>query len=204
MFRAKIKDWYEIHNGFTLTLEPGFTALVGPNGAGKTTLLRQLADIARERKYRAFRYDNLHDGGGTATQSYMLAGDVTMFATSVTASEGEALALNFGNVVGKIGREIRKTADDDVPLFILLDGLDSGASIDRCQELIGLFDMIERDIRRNPEHIAPVYLVAAVNSYELAKGRCVDVRTGKKKKFSSYDQYADYIMEQSKKNRGGE
>ena len=33
--RFKVKDWYNLHNGFYVNLRPGYTALVGPNGAGK-------------------------------------------------------------------------------------------------------------------------------------------------------------------------
>ena len=61
------------------------------------------------------------------------------------SSEGERIALSFGDIVPQIGVRVRKDIAENKPLFILLDGLDSGASIDRTRELMSLFELIERD-----------------------------------------------------------
>lgn len=127
-FRCKIPDWYGIHSGFNLLLRPGYTALVGPNGAGKTTLLLQLEEIAKKRGYEVFHYSNARDGGDRAKQLYLSHGDMEYFATSACSSEGEQVSLNFGKVVGKIGQLVKKSVGNGTPLFILLDGLDSGKS----------------------------------------------------------------------------
>lgn len=193
-FRCKIPDWYGIHSGFDLLLRPGYTALVGPNGAGKTTLLLQLEEIAKERGYEVFHYSNARDGGDRAKQLYLSCGDMEYFATSACSSEGEQVALNFGKVVGKIGQLVKKSVENDTPLFILLDDLDSGASIDRTRELMGLFQLMERDAGVMPggaEH--ELYIVVAVNSYELVNHGCVDVRTGKAISFGDYADYAKFI-----------
>ena len=193
-FRCKIPDWYGIHSGFNLLLRPGYTALVGPNGAGKTTLLLQLEEIAKKRGYEVFHYSNARDGGDRAKQLYLSHGDMEYFATSACSSEGEQVSLNFGKVVGKIGQLVKKSVGNGTPLFILLDGLDSGASIDRTRELMGLFQLMERDAGVMPsgaEH--ELYIIAAVNSYELAKYRCLDARTGKTMAFGSYEDYAKFI-----------
>ena len=174
-FRCKIPDWYGIHSGFNLLLRPGYTALVGPNGAGKTTLLLQLEEIAKERGYEVFHYSNLRDGGENARQQYLREGRLDYLAT-------------------RIGGLVRKSVESNTPLFILLDGLDSGASIDRNRELMGLFRLMERDAGVMPggtEH--ELYIVAAVNSYELARYSCVDVRTGESLSFGNYADYAKYI-----------
>lgn len=193
-FRCKIPDWYGIHSGFNLLLRPDYTALVGPNGAGKTTLLLQLEEIAKERGYEVFHYSNLRDGGENARQQYLREDSLDYLATSLCSSEGEQLALNFGKIAGKIGGLVRKSVENDTPLFILLDGLDSGASIDRTRELMALFRLMERDADETPggtEH--ELYIVAAVNSYELARYSCVDVRTGKPISFGNYAEYVKYI-----------
>ena len=197
-FRCKIPDWYGIHSGFNLLLRPGYTALVGPNGAGKTTLLLQLDEIAKERGYDVFHYSNTKDGGDRARQQYLDTGSLEYFATSICSSEGEQVALNFGKTVGKIGQLVKKSVENNTPLFILLDGLDSGASIDRTRELMSLFQLMEKDAGVIPggvEH--ELYIVAAVNSYELAKYGCVDVRTGNPVSFGSYEDYAKFICSYS-------
>ena len=47
--KIRIADWHNLHDGFELEIQPGFTALVGPNGAGKTTMLRQIKAFAQEK-----------------------------------------------------------------------------------------------------------------------------------------------------------
>ncbi len=190
--RVSVEDWYGLHKGFVLEVEPGFTALVGPNGAGKTTILRQIKEYAAREGIELWEYSNVVDGGQTAKSRYQLAGDIESLATSLMASEGENVALNFSNKVGELGARVRRAVAEKRPLVVLLDAIDSGASIDRARELRGLFDLIyEQDISKGAE----VYIVMAVNSYELAKGPtdCVNVRTGKHMRFRSYDTYAEFV-----------
>lgn len=74
----------------------------------------------------------------------------------------------------------------------VLDAIDSGASIDRARDIRNLFDLIyKNDISKGVE----VYIVMAVNHYELAKSPsdCVNVRNGKHMVFGSYERYAEFI-----------
>lgn len=192
--RCKIQDVHGLHNGFNLLLRPEYTAIVGPNGAGKTTLLRQLAEIGEQRGYTVFRYSDATDGRYTAVQRAVEDGKGQMFFTLVTNSEGERAALNFGQVARDIGNAVREAVAADKPLLILLDSLDSGASIDRLRELMDFFQMVEHDAGIQPGGAAhAIYIVAAVNSYELAKRMCVDPRTGQSLTFGSYEEYARFI-----------
>lgn len=193
-FRCKINDWYGIHQGFNLLLRPGYTALVGPNGAGKSTLLRQIKELAEKRGYDVFWYSNQEDGDTIAMERNVLRGNMSFVAASLCSSEGERVALSFGDIVPQIGVRVRKDIAENKPLFILLDGLDSGASIDRTRELMGLFELIERDAGVQPggaEH--EVYILAAVNSYEMARRLCINARTGESVTFGGYEEYADFI-----------
>ena len=192
-FEFDVPDWYGLHGGFRLSVQPGRTAIVGPNGAGKTTLLQQAEDAARDARMKVFKYSNLADGGDAAMQASLLRGDMSLLATAASSSEGEKVALNFGQAVGRIGKAVAESTKDGVPLLVLLDGLDSGASIDRLRELSSLFGLIERDATNRAGGSHRVYILDAVNQYELAKGRCVDARTGKEIRFGSYDEYADFI-----------
>lgn len=200
-FRCKIEDWRGIHDGYWLTLRPGYTALVGPNGAGKTTLLRQLKEIAEKRGYLVVHYSNLTDGGHAARQGYLENGSISLLATAALSSEGENITINFGPTVRRIGQYITRSVREEKDLMILLDSLDSGASIDRMRELMNLFDMILRD-HGVADHSRPdlgLYIVNAVNAYELARGRlCVDPRTGKSVVFGSYEDYAGFICSYDK------
>lgn len=186
--KLKINDVFGIHSGYMLDLKPGYTPLVGPNGAGKTTLLHQLRDYAKERGYLVFEYSNLADGGNVARQAYMFKGEAVLLAASTFSSEGEQIALNFGQAIRKLGAAVRDAKEQGKALFILLDALDSGASIDRTRELREFFDMVCRDAGET------AYIVCACNSYELARGVSgINVRTGKRVKFKDYEDYADFI-----------
>lgn len=188
----EIVDWFELHHGFTLNLNPGFTALVGPNGAGKTTLLHQIKKYAEMNGIDVWSYSNIVDGGDNARQAYLFHGDIKYLATAALSSEGEQVAMNFSLKVGELGATVRNAKQQGKPLFVLLDAIDSGASIDRARDLRNLFDLIYRN---DIAHGAEVYIVMAVNHYELVKApaTCVNVRNGKTVAFNSYDEYADFI-----------
>lgn len=199
-FSCEIKDWYDLHSGYTLSLQPGYTALVGPNGAGKSTLLLQLKEIVQNRKIASFSYANNRDGGTIATSKYLLRGDIGLIVNGLCRSEGENVAANFADVAGEIGAKVSTAIQNGTPLFIFLDGLDSGVSIDRARELLGFFELVEKDVGICPggaNH--EIYILAAVNNYELARRRCIDPRTGKEVSFGSYEEYTDFICDYFKK-----
>ena len=195
--RIKIKDWHNLHNGFYLNLRPGYTALVGPNGAGKSTLLRQLKEYANSKDIPVIYYSNLEDGGHIARQRYLENGSTEDLCTAINSSEGQALWFNFSQIVRKIGDAVRKAKYNKTKLFILLDGLDSGLSINLERELMDLFSLIEKDINltANRKADSEVYIIAAVNNYELATRYCIDARTGKSITFKDYNDYANFICE---------
>lgn len=187
--KIKIEDWYNLHQGFDLDIAPGYTAFVGPNGAGKTTLLRQIKELAEGNDCRVMYYSNLTNGSNNARQAYLFRGKSSLLVASAISSEGEQIAMNFGQHVRKIGKAIHQCQNDGTPLVILLDALDSGASIDRIREIRHLFDLIANDTTGKE-----VYIISAVNSYEMAKNAdCVDIRTGEHLCFSSYEEFAEYI-----------
>lgn len=191
MLKIKIDDWYDLHNGFTLTLNPGYTAIVGPNGAGKTTLLQQIKEYADKHDIPVWRYSNTWDGM-MAKDTYIMRGQMELAATTMTSSEGEQVAINFGQAVSKLGRFVNKTKNKgEKKIIILLDAIDSGASIDRARDILDFINMVIKD-----EKDREVYIVMAVNHYELAKAPidCVHARTGQHRVFIDYDTYAKFII----------
>ena len=188
----KIEDYFGLHRGFELRLNKGFTALVGPNGAGKTVLLSQIKAFADKNKIKVWEYSNIKDGGHFAMQRYMYHGDGSYLATALTSSEGEQVALNFSKEVYNLGGVVADARKADIPVVVLIDGVDSGASIDRVKELRDLFKMIQDTEIMNG---AKLYLIMAVNQYELVKDGidCVNVRTGEHLGFKAYDEYSEFI-----------
>lgn len=181
----KIEDIYGLHKGFDLTLKPGFTALVGPNGAGKMTLLSQIKTYADQNNIHVWQYSNRREGRHMAEAAAM-ENRLDFVAASLTASEGEQVAMHFGYTIKDL-RGFVLTASS--PIFILLDAIDSGASIDRARELRKFFDLII-----DTEADREVYIIMAVNHFELARNTdCVHVRTGEHMTFPDYETYASFI-----------
>ena len=189
-----IDDWFDIHEGFDLELTPGYTPLVGPNGAGKSTLLSQLENIFRDNKdFKIFKYSNYFEGGNNAMQKQLgyNFGNINLLAELATSSEGEQIAINFSEQCKLLGQKVAECKSENKNLLILLDALDSGASIDRLREYLNLFKMVFQDCENSN---IDCYIIVAVNSYELVKDRtCKDVRTGKDTNFSNYEDYANFI-----------
>lgn len=157
--RFKIeRDCYEDENYLYkkghVTFQPGLTVLVGCNGCGKTTLMKQLENILKKdrKKARVFRYENEIHGGHSSMQEAMFYGDMSFVAASVMSSEGEKIALNMQKATAKIGSLMEKSPDIN-EFWLLLDGVDSGFSIDAIEDLKrGLFNrqnLEEKTITKN-------------------------------------------------------
>ena len=190
MLTFQIMDEHKLHNGYRLSLHPGYTALIGPNGAGKTTLLHQIRKLAEERKdISIWKYSNEQDGGHYAKDYYIHNNQAENLCRVLFSSEGEQVVVNLGARLKNLKAAIQDAKSQGKKLLILFDAVDSGLSIDRARELRGLLDIIAKDGGDF------VYLVVSANQYELVcKGvRCLNVRTGKSHRFSSYDKYATFV-----------
>ena len=121
-------------------------------------------------------------------QSYLSCGDMTQLATAMVSSEGERIIVNLSRFIPKIRPAIEVAEQEGKILIILIDAIDSGMSIDKLRDVAELLDMIAKDIEGKN-----IYLVISTNNYELAKGRCLNPRTGKYVSFGSYEEYANFI-----------
>jgi energy-coupling factor transporter ATP-binding protein EcfA2 len=178
--------------------EPGFTVLVGCNGFGKTTLLSYLRNAYKLRsmrsEYEVIDFNNIREtrfGKDIALYS----GNLDILANLAMSSEGEENAMNLAIKLSRIGTWIRKHGDKDV--IILLDAIDSGASVDRIDEAKDIFKkLVIPDIEKTGHEC---YVIATSNTYAMAKDeRCMNPRTGEIVEFSSYDEWEKFIYKTSK------
>jgi predicted ATP-dependent endonuclease of OLD family len=178
-----------------ISFQPGLTVLVGCNGSGKTTLLNCLKDQLRKEKILRLYYDNLYDGGVNARREAGYRGDFEFYATSTCSSEGENIVLNLGNIAKSVGSLIRKFPNEK-ELWLLLDAVDSGLSIDNIQDLKEhLFDFI---IKQNLDK--EIYIIVSANEYEMCKNeKCFDVYKCDYITFTSYAEYSDFILKSRKR-----
>lgn len=189
------KDYFE--EGFNLfkksniKIEPGLTVLVGCNGTGKTTLLNHIKSELKRDNIIHLSFDNLIDGGANARQVAGIRGNMEWLATATLSSEGENIIMNIANMAQKIGATIRKNTDAD-ELWILLDAIDSGLSVDNIIEIKNLFNLIIEDGKKNG---TDVYIIISANEYELARNeQCFDVYNCEYITFKDYEHYRKFII----------
>ena len=174
---------------------PGVTVLVGCNGTGKTTLLHHIKEALRKECVPCMDYNNLSNGGSSATSAAMFHNDIELAAALMTSSEGEQIYINLGTAAQKIGGFVRNNKGAK-ELWLLFDAIDSGLSVDNILEVKEyLFQTIIDD---NPN--SDVYIIVSANEYEMCRGEnCFDVRTGKYVAFKTYEAYRKFIIKSREK-----
>lgn len=193
------RDIYEygvyLYNTDKFTFEPGLTVLVGCNGSGKTTLLKRIRCSLGKKGAPIifFQYDRERlERDSRLTQG---DADARELFSWVSCSEGEQIKVRLESLAYQIGEFVRENPGKDI--FVLLDGVDSGFSIDNIIELKeSLFKVIIKDFENKENDI---YIICSANSYELAAGEnCVNVITGKHMRFKGYLGYKKCIMSTKK------
>jgi hypothetical protein len=165
---------------------------VGCTGAGKTTLLKDIGQYCKDKDIPVHLFNNLTDD----RNSRRFAFDVEYMAMIISASEGEAIMTRVRNLAGKLGTFINKNADQK-QLFILIDALDSGFSIDSIQQVKEqLFDAILKMQKEGQE----IYIIVSSNEYELCDGeKCFDVQECRYRKFPTYNSFRKFVLKSREK-----
>lgn len=188
----------KLYTKSSITIEPGISVLVGCNGAGKTTLMNIIKNTLNNEDIPYIHFDNTSKGGRSNLLSKsILNNDMTSAATAYSSSEGELIMMSLGNIARDIGNYVRKHEDID-EYWILLDGIDSGFSIDNILDLKEyLFKTLIDDVHsKNKE----VYIIVTGNTYEMCNGeKCIDVNSCKYIEFKSYDEYRKFILKSKDK-----
>ena len=180
-------------------IEPGLTVLVGCNGAGKTTLLKNIRDYCKKNDIPYLFYNSIEK---TSRHDVMrTAEDISFIASMFTASEGEGTMIKLSDFAYDCGR-LMKSSKDAKDVFILVDSLGSGFSIDGVLNIKEhLFSAI---LQSNTEE-RRVYLLVSANEYSLVEGEnCFDVQECHYRKFSTYKTFKNFVLKsREKRNRIG-
>lgn len=178
----------------TVEFNSGMTVLVGCNGSGKSTLMTLIEEkLKPEKDVLVLTYDDRNEGGSTLMSYFAWRGDMNQMANMFMRSEGERIIYGVGNFASSIRSKIKNKNPKEI--WILLDTVGSGLSIDGIRDIKDLKNCVLED---NPN--IDVYFIVSTNEFEFAKGEdCIDVGTLKHITFSSYDEYASYVMRTRKR-----
>lgn len=195
-----IQDYYDkddyIFLKDSVTFHSGINILVGCNGAGKTTLLNILDEQIRDEDdlEPVVLYSDVINGRGLATSRYLYKEEYDKVASSgFMNSEGENVVDNlFHIMVQEVGAMVRRNVVKDKKVYLLLDGIDSGLSINAL-------DYINNDVFKQLQKVTAkdgvdLYIIATANSYELTLNNyCIDTIRLEPITFTDYNDYADFI-----------
>lgn len=195
------------------TIQPGITMLIGSNGSGKTTTLSQIhstfsnewgiqkwEEISKNETikdlYASFHYDNVYEERW-AKDRWMHSGLESRFASTFENSEGQDMYDFLYYKIEEIGKAVTKAINDSKKgIFILLDGLDSGLSLDVINKIRKdvLEFIIETEKKRSN---LEVYIVCSANSYEFCNNYdCIDVTNQEHITFTNYEDYSKYFIKE--------
>ena len=204
---------YKVNN---LTLEENNVyCLVGCNGLGKSTVLTQMTMDAKdnlskdsydlsseltmqwsfEDETNPSEFDSFYLLGnrftrfGKTEHDYMMVDLLGAFQSS-----GESNVYYMSKVIGAVEKCINLIRNKT--LYLLIDDLDVGVSIDVLQDANRLFGRLVDYLKANN---VTYYIIITANSYELTKGkRCIDIINMKEISFDSYEDYAKYVIKTRK------
>lgn len=173
---------------------PGFTTLIGCNGSGKSTLMTLMKDrLKNEPDVLVLSYDDRMNGGHNLMEKFGFQNRMNDLAQMMTSSEGEKIHKGLEDFVMGMRKEIWRRSPHEI--WIFMDAVGSGLSIDGIQEIKDLANAITMDNRG-----VLVYFVVSTNEYEFTIGADnIDVTTFRHLKFKDYDEYRDYILKTAKK-----
>ena len=194
-----------------ITIKSGITILVGCNGAGKSTLLSNIKEELEKLKIPVYYFDNRMSGGRNSTARALYENNFEFAVNTLYSSEGEVIRMNIENIVGDLrdfiqtgevkpvpGRRKVKIDTTSKERWILLDGIDSGFSIDNIVDLKDFLDFLY--YHEAIDNGYDLYILIPANAYELVNGKkCFDVMNGKYITFENYDKYRKFILNSKKK-----
>lgn len=181
----------------SFVIDPGLTILVGCNGSGKTTLLNDIKEYCKNYDIPTLHFNNLTDDN-TCNKFFMNTLEDMQYVTNIKfSSEGEATRIRIAEFANKIGYFCFQKHKDANEIFILIDALGSGFSIDNIIDVKEqLFHSIIQDSTDNHQ----IYVIVAANEFELCfNEKCFDVQECKYREFKTYNAYKNFILRSRKK-----
>lgn len=147
----------KLYQNTDLKINEGITVLIGNNGTGKTYCCSQIKDA-----YKHALFIDIVDETIRNTVDFRQEKSLGRW---ITASEGQRVYDNLEFLATSIGQYVSLCKSKNQSVIIIIDGADSGVSIDLIQNIRGFLDLVNKDCKKNKqEH----YIIVTANNYELA------------------------------------
>lgn len=197
--RCPHEERLQVYKKATHSFKPGVTVLVGCNGSGKTTLLQTVQDILNEERIPVYEYNNLSSGGNNARERALFYGRLNLLVEQMTSSEGENIIINIGTMAQKLGSFVAKQIKKEKKeVWILLDAIDSGLSIDYIEEVK---DFIHNTLLKSIPNDLDCYILISSNNYELCVGeQCYNSQECKYIEIDSYENFRK-VVKKTRQNK---
>lgn len=147
-----------------IEIETGVTVLIGPNGIGKTYSLQSLQEWLEQNDKDVLNID-IYSEGHSYADELLNSGSMRNLAKRVVASEGQRVYdILIDKYAPKLGDFVKTISQRNKEGYILIDGCDSGVSIDLMLSIRYLFNFVLNDCKNSNINI---YVIITSNSFEL-------------------------------------
>lgn len=189
-------DGKRVFTSETIEFVKGINVLIGANGSGKTTTVDILKKDLKEKDLDVLCFDGRFEKRKEfEPKTLQELNSPAHLLIRQYYSEGQSMMDILGNFATSIGQKITKLkrSVDDKPLFIIIDGIDSGTDIAFQNDILEFLEMVMNDYQNT-------FIVLTSNQFEFVENqRCINARNGKEMTFSNYDEYRKFIMKETKK-----
>lgn len=158
----------KLYKNTDLKIEEGMTAIIGPNGSGKTYCISQL--------HKKFKHSLLIDVYRIDSERNVSTLDMStkQIVRYIQSSEGQRVYNILEEYAYKIGRYITKCKKENHDAIILIDGVDSGVSIDLILESKKFFDLILEDCKSSD---IKCYIIVTANNFAMVEDmKCIWIK----------------------------
>lgn len=207
----------------TVTITDNVTIFAGPNGYGKSSLVAMMKEALKQQDYKEFHlmsrgnpfkcfailgeedkpvtkgflaYDAKYDNYGNILGSQLFLQEFDIAGTMMAASEGQNKLITMGKLFDQVKEIKEKSENKDLEqIIILVDGIDSGLSVDMIQFIMSTLPLkIQQVERLGLECI----IIFTTNNYEMCRNRTIiDPITFKETKYESYEEFRNDMLRKS-------